>query len=215
MGKSNSSNLPVCFFSHLSARLLLTVCIPLVCFALQAQAQTNDLSNKVVSALLSGPYNYIYAATDSGVFRSTNRGDTWTQINSGLTELSVKTFALDSAGSLYAATTQGHVFRSAKSVVSSVDETVGETPRSFSLEQNYPNPFNPSTTIQFSLLGSGHVTLKVFNVLGIEVATLMQEELRTGSYSIRWEPFDLPSGVYFCRLQVSGVIQTRKLILMK
>lgn len=72
------------------------------------------------------------------------------------------------------------------------------------LFQNYPNPFNPSTTIRFSLLQRGHVTLKVFDVLGREVANLMNGELNPGEHSVVFDAKSLPTGVYFYRLVVSG-----------
>ena len=87
--------------------------------------------------------------------------------------------------------------------------------KSFSLSQNYPNPFNPSTTIAFDLPKSTKVTLKVFNILGEEVATLVSDRPSAGSYSYEWDASSLASGVYIYRLQADGFVQTRKMILMK
>ncbi|MGI0009983.1 MAG: T9SS type A sorting domain-containing protein, partial [Nitrosopumilaceae archaeon] len=70
-----------------------------------------------------------------------------------------------------------------------------KTPTSFSLEQNYPNPFNPGTTIQFSLPRSGYVTLKVYNTLGAEVATLVAENLSAGRHAVEWNANGLAGGV--------------------
>ncbi len=86
---------------------------------------------------------------------------------------------------------------------------------SFILDQNYPNPFNPSTTISFSLSGKAFVTLKIFNAIGIEVASLVSEELSAGSYSRKWNAEGLISGIYFYRLQVGSMQETRKLALLK
>ena len=83
------------------------------------------------------------------------------------------------------------------------------------LYRNYPNPFNPSTTIMFDLPKSSEVSLKVFNILGEEVATLVSERLSTGSYSYDWDASNLASGVYLYRLQAGDYIETRKMILMK
>jgi photosystem II stability/assembly factor-like uncharacterized protein len=85
----------------------------------------------------------------------------------------------------------------------------------FYLDQNYPNPFNPSTTIKFSIPQSGFVTLKLFNVLGGEVATLVSERLTAGRYSAHWNASQCASGVYLCRLQVGEFQQTRKLTLLR
>jgi hypothetical protein len=89
------------------------------------------------------------------------------------------------------------------------------SPTSFSLEQNYPNPFNPSTTIKYQLPESGEVTLAVYDLLGRQVAVLVSEKLAAGRYSREWNPSNIPSGVYFCRLNAGSFSQTRKIILMK
>ena len=78
-------------------------------------------------------------------------------------------------------------------------------PTAYSLNQNYPNPFNPSTTIEFALPNGRYVSLKVFNVLGKEVATLVSSELSAGRHKARLDASDLPSGTYFYRLFVSPV----------
>jgi hypothetical protein len=88
-------------------------------------------------------------------------------------------------------------------------------PISYSLSQNYPNPFNPSTTIRFALPKSGHVELKVYNTLGQEVATLVNEEKTAGTYSAQWNASSVASGVYFYRLKAGEYNETRKLLLMK
>jgi hypothetical protein len=85
----------------------------------------------------------------------------------------------------------------------------------FKLTQNYPNPFNPSTTIKYSIPELSRVTLKVFNVLGEEVTTLVNEEEIAGNYSIEFNASSLPSGVYFYRLQAGDFTSVRKMILLK
>lgn len=94
-------------------------------------------------------------------------------------------------------------------------ETIGSTPAQFTLSQNYPNPFNPSTTIRFSIPQSGRVSLKVFDVLGREVATLVNEEKAAGSFSVRWDATTAGSGTYFARLESNGKSQMTKMLLMK
>ena len=78
------------------------------------------------------------------------------------------------------------------------------TPNAFKLQQNYPNPFNPSTKIDFSLAQPGFVMLKIYDVLGAEVATLVNEQKSTGSYRVNWNAAGLPSGVYLYRITVSS-----------
>jgi photosystem II stability/assembly factor-like uncharacterized protein len=96
-----------------------------------------------------------------------------------------------------------------------VPEEIGGLPGTFALSQNYPNPFNPSTRIQFAVARPGLVTLKVFNVLGQEVATLVDREMEPGSHEIDWRPTGLASGVYLYRLQASGFSEARKLLLLR
>jgi hypothetical protein len=85
----------------------------------------------------------------------------------------------------------------------------------YRLEQNYPNPFNPSTTIEFSVAVATRVLLKVYNLLGEEVAVLVDKNHAPGRYQIRWNAGAVQSGVYFYRLQTETFTQTRKLILAK
>jgi len=85
----------------------------------------------------------------------------------------------------------------------------------FALKQNYPNPFNPSTTIRFSLPKAEHITLKVFDVLGREIETLVEEELNFGEYSVVFDTKNLPSGVYFYRLTTPTFSQTKSMEVLK
>lgn len=89
------------------------------------------------------------------------------------------------------------------------------TPAGFALEQNYPNPFNPTTNIRFSIANRGLVSLRVFNLLGQEVATLVNEELGGGSHETTFNATGLPSGMYFYRLKAGTFVETKRLVLMK
>jgi aminopeptidase N len=88
-------------------------------------------------------------------------------------------------------------------------------PAQYSLEQNYPNPFNPSTSIEYSLPKSGFVSLKVFNVLGKEVATLVNGQNDAGKHKVDFNAIDLNSGVYFYRIESANFVETKKMILLK
>jgi hypothetical protein len=94
-------------------------------------------------------------------------------------------------------------------------ETMSETAQEFDLRQNYPNPFNPVTTIQFSLLAVEDITLKVYNLLGEETASLFSGPCPGGVYKVEWNAENLPSGIYFYRLQTGSQVETKKLILQK
>jgi len=90
-----------------------------------------------------------------------------------------------------------------------------DTPTEFNLLQNYPNPFNPSTAISFQLSASSFVTLKVFDILGREVAMLVNETRQPGVYTVRWDASPFPSGVYLYSLKAGDLVNTRKMLLVK
>jgi hypothetical protein len=132
------------------------------------------------------------------------------------------TIGVDGSGTVYiAGATEREDFSTKITLIKysqvtvAVNEDQPEVPISYSLSQNYPNPFNPSTTIRFALPKSGHVELKVYNTLGQEVATLVNEEKTAGTYSAQWNASSVASGVYFYRLKAGEYNETRKLLLMK
>jgi hypothetical protein len=101
-------------------------------------------------------------------------------------------------------------------LITSVENEIDvKGPLSFSLEQNYPNPFNPTTTIRFTISDFGFTILRVYDVLGREVATLVNEDKPVGSYEVEFDATKLPSGIYFYRLQADNFVETKKMVLMK
>jgi hypothetical protein len=106
-------------------------------------------------------------------------------------------------------------------LVQKVDKTVGVEDQGevvvngYKLSQNYPNPFNPTTKINFELSASGFTTLKIYDMLGNEVATLVQNELTAGSHSVNFNASDLASGTYMYQLNVNGTRITNKMVLLK
>jgi len=88
-------------------------------------------------------------------------------------------------------------------------------PNRYSLDQNYPNPFNPSTRIRFSIPMQSKVVLRLYNILGAELRVLVNEEKEAGIYEVEFNAKDLPSGIYFYRLQAGNFVETKKMILMK
>jgi hypothetical protein len=92
---------------------------------------------------------------------------------------------------------------------------VGTKPQEFALEQNYPNPFNASSHFRFWISEFAAVKLHVFDLLGREVAVLVNEKKDPGSYQVRWDASGFPSGVYIYRLQAGSFVQSRKLVLVK
>ncbi len=149
-----------------------------------------------------------------------------TSLNADLSGLAGKTAAVFASGFLdpsanqngepfgvFAALANGTVVQFG--TLTDVKTTEITVPKNYNLKQNYPNPFNPSTKIQFSLPVNQTVTLKVFNMLGQEVATLINKEMNAGNYNIDFIANDLSSGVYLYQLKTGNFIQTKKMTLLK
>lgn len=94
-------------------------------------------------------------------------------------------------------------------------ESRSELPQQFSLEQNFPNPFNPSTNIKYEIPSTGHVALRVFDMLGREVAALVNEQKQPGTYTVEWDASGMASGVYLYRLHAGGLVETKKAVVLK
>ena len=106
-------------------------------------------------------------------------------------------------------------FVSLEEMITSVAQESSHLPERFALNQNYPNPFNPNTTISFSLSSQLFVSLKVFDLIGREVASLISQELSAGTHSIQWNAEGMTSGVYFYRLQTDKFTGMKKLVLLR
>ena len=156
----------------------------------------------------------LFAGTSGGIFLSTDNGASWTPVDSGLTNSYV--FALAICGkNLFAGTDGGVWMRPLSEMITGIEKRQGDLPAGFSLSQNYPNPFNPSTVITYQLPLNSHVTLKIYDALGREVQTLVNERQNAGSHSVTFNSINLPSGVYFYRLEAGSHVATKKLLLLK
>ena len=99
--------------------------------------------------------------------------------------------------------------------ISTTADQIDKLPGVYNIEQNYPNPFNPTTTIKYSIPEKGLVTLKVYNALGEEVVTLVDEVKQAGNYNVSFDASSLSSSIYFYRMQAGSFIETKKMVLMK
>ncbi len=110
----------------------------------------------------------------------------------------------------------GIVYGDTSSVIG-ISTISGNVPERFSLSQNYPNPFNPTTKIRFEISGSSvaQTFLSVYDLLGRKVATLVNKELKPGTYDVNWDASDFPNGVYFYKLTAGSFSETKKMVLIK
>ncbi|OGV11712.1 MAG: hypothetical protein A2499_14830 [Stygiobacter sp. RIFOXYC12_FULL_38_8] len=159
------------------------------------------------------------------VLYTTDRGISWVkefQVNENVTDME------NNGNYVWLSGGNGLIMRK-KLVTTSIDESASEIPLDYTLSQNYPNPFNPETTMEFTIpvvdanfaSTTNHVTLKVYDVLGREVATLVDEYKQPGNYKVTFNarhlstPLEMTSGVYFYQLRAGSFVKTKKLVLMK
>jgi photosystem II stability/assembly factor-like uncharacterized protein len=156
----------------------------------------------------------LFAATSKGVFESTDSGATWTSLNSGMLSTNIVSIGFDQAGYIYAGSADFGIFRS-NQIITDIKNPGAVLPVGFALYQNYPNPFNPSTTISFEVPERSHVLLKLFNLLGEETATLVNDFRNAGRYGINFNANGLPSGVYIYKFTAGSYTDQRKMLLIR
>jgi hypothetical protein len=167
-----------------------------------------------VFALTSVDTKIIAGTYGGGVYISTNNGTNWTAVNTGLNDAYVNAFAVIGSN-LFAGMESGIWRRPISEMLTGIEDKPKKLPTSFILCQNYPNPFNPSTTIKYAIPKQEHVILKVYDMLGKEVALLVNENKESGEYDINFNASKLASGIYFYRITAGEFTETKKLILLK
>ena len=186
---------------------------------------TGTLPDVPTTAVIVDPNNsqHVYIGNDLGIHVSTDGGTNWESFNNGLPNAVVSMdLNITLANNVLRVATHGNGVYERKllsTIATSVNDnkiTVGD----FRLEQNYPNPFNPTTKIKFTIpaVETGHapsVQLKVYDVLGNEVASLVNEEKPAGIYEVEFNASTLSSGTYFYKLEAGNFVQTRKMILLR
>jgi photosystem II stability/assembly factor-like uncharacterized protein len=173
---------------------------------LQTWSVSVNSAGDVFAGVLGGQF------TDLGCWRSTDNGDNWEQLNSGLFNHFVQSLGISTSGFVFAGTFAG-LYRSVQSTIGIA--STNEVPSTFKLYQNYPNPFNPVTNIKFDIPKSSFTKLGVYDILGREVSTLVNEQLKPGTYEVEWNAINYPSGTYLLRLSTSDFIETKKMVLVK
>jgi hypothetical protein len=160
--------------------------------------------------------NGIIVGDGALILRTTDGGDTWMQqrINTSnnlysLSFVDASRGVVVGEGGTIMGNVQGGL------AVAVEDDHERNLPTEFSLAQNYPNPFNPATTIRYQLSLASFVSLRVFDVLGREVAGLVNQVQNAGYHQIMWNAFGLSSGVYICQMRVGTIVQTKTMMLVK
>jgi photosystem II stability/assembly factor-like uncharacterized protein len=165
---------------------------------------------------IAGSGSHLFATHGRNIYYSSDRGLTWSlSLADTCKYFEGMSFVVSGSNFTGWAVAWGGLIAKFSGILQSAEEITGELPKSFALEQNYPNPFNPSASIKYQIPSTDHVTLKVYDLLGREVATLVNEVKQPGTYSVQWDATNVASGIYFYRLQAGDFTQTRKLILLR
>lgn len=183
----------------------------------------SPLTSNTIFDISTDKENNLWLTTCGGGLVKFDRKDNWkvyNLLNSGIASDIQSVVKIDSHGTKWITHPWSgiSIFREGGVGLSDVNEKIDKSiPANFQLNQNYPNPFNPETTINYQLPTSGFVTLKIYDLFGREVATLVNEYKNAGSYNSRFSVrnYHLASGIYFYRLQSGSNSDTKKLILMK
>jgi FG-GAP repeat/Secretion system C-terminal sorting domain/FG-GAP-like repeat len=178
----------------------------------------SGLPNLYLHAIVMDASGNLYTGSDNnGVFKSTDNGTTWSEANDSLTDEETESLAIDGSGQLYVGTYGYGVFRAYRTTggTTGIEQSRTGVPKNYELSQNFPNPFNPATMINYQLPMNGHVTLKVYDVLGREVATLVDRDEKAGRYQVKFDGSRLSSGVYLYRLAAGKFVQIKKMVVLK
>ncbi len=177
---------------------------------------SQTLSNNSSCQSLFVYENKIFAGTELGAYLSNDSGKTWTEINEGFGSTNAIMSLEISGDYIFACASYNSIWkRPLSEIIVTSNDVSSEIPSKFSLEQNYPNPFNPSTKIKYQIPELSFVTLKVYNVLGSEVAALVNEEKPAGSYVLEFNGTSFPSGIYFYQLKAGSLVETKKMVLLQ
>jgi hypothetical protein len=162
--------------------------------------------------------NHIFAGTptqpDTGIYRSIDNGSNWTPINEGFNNSEMVTAFLITNDYIFAGTNLS-IWRRPLIEVIGIRNISTETPLNYSLSQNFPNPFNPITNIKFNIAKLSYIKIVVYDMMGREVQTLVNESLSPGAYEVNWKASLFSSGVYYYRLTADNFSDTKKMLMIK
>jgi choice-of-anchor A domain-containing protein/uncharacterized repeat protein (TIGR01451 family) len=168
----------------------------------------------VYSLSIDASGNVFVSSLTNGVFESTDGGASWSALGMGGSGVCSVTTS-STSNNILAGTKDGKVFKISGQQATTEVNNLEQLPVDFKLSQNYPNPFNPTTTIEFALPSAGKYALKIYNVIGQEVASLINNELTAGYHTVTFNASRMASGIYIYRLSGSNVNISKKMILMK
>jgi photosystem II stability/assembly factor-like uncharacterized protein len=152
----------------------------------------------------------LYAFFGGTILKTQDQGESWIQLTNNFPSTSIWCYAMDSNGNLFCGTQEEGLFHNKIQITR--DKGII---KSYNLAQNYPNPFNATTQIEYTLPTTSNVLIKIYDVLGREIETVVDEQKEEGKYRVIWNAAKYSSGIYFYQLQTGSFVETKKMILLK
>jgi len=175
---------------------------------------TGMTTSKVNDILAYG--NVLYAATqDKGLFKDSVGVWRATNKNSGIFSKNITALEVGDSSKIFIGDNFGNIYYGPLSSIVNINKENNIIPEKYELSQNYPNPFNPTTKINFLIPKDCFASIKIYDILGKEVTTLVNQKLTPGIYSVDWNASQYPSGVYFYRLQSGDFVDVKKMLMIK
>ncbi len=183
----------------------------------QTWERTLNLSKKIRSVYQYG--DYVFAAGDTGFYVSTDKGINFTDKTAGLGNASITSIVI--LNNYVFAANANYLSGNVSAFRSPLQELIGvinistKVPSGYELNQNYPNPFNPMTNIRFNVPKTEHASITIFDIMGREIAVLVNEQLKPGTYEVTWDGSNFSSGIYYYKIICGNYTDTKKMILLK
>jgi len=172
------------------------------------------LNNQTINSLNVIGSNVFAGSNGTGIYVSRDNGLTWVQKNEGMGNQIIHTIAT-STDYVFVGTDASWVWKRLLSDIIALRNISSEIPEKSNLFQNYPNPFNPSTKIEFAIPKQSFTKLVVYDMIGRQITTLVNEQLVPGTYSVNFDGTNLASGVYFYRLEAGEFVDTKRMVILK
>ena len=176
---------------------------------------TKGLNGTDIRSLAASGTNIVAGTFSDGLFFSSNIGANWVPINQGFNGVPPIDVLFFINNYIFAGTGNQFAWRRPLSDLVEIQNISTETPSKYSLSQNYPNPFNSTSNLKFQISNTGNVKLIVYDIMGKEVQTLVNERLQPGTYEAAFDGSVLNSGVYFYRIVTEGYSETKRMLLIK
>lgn len=180
------------------------------------QLNSGNFGSVRFSSMTINRNGHIFLSITNKVHVTTDNGISWNIQSSGIpNNAAINDLIFDDNDFLFAMSQDHGIFKSIQSTITSTGNGISIIPEQFKLSQNYPNPFNPNTVISYQLAVSSFASLKIYDVLGNEVETLLNEKQNAGIYNVEFDAINYPSGIYFYKLSTESFSDTKRMILLK